>query len=272
MGADSTSTRSTPDGSQRYLDNEQKVFEVGEHSALAVVTWGLGAIGAVSHRTHVARLADDLTAIAPKTVEEAAIRFANQLWSDYDKTFRADIDKLKATLGDPASDPPDRAKAQAVLENLAFGFCIGGRVTADRTPQAYEIWISADLPSAPAPIPVTGMKVWGANLFAFRALGLATNAAKDIIATGKWGGSVDELERAMRAGATPISPMMPLRETLDAVNCLLQMTVKLMKYTGLPPTCGGPIELATVTSDRHFRWVRHKRLSAALSAGELNEQ
>jgi hypothetical protein len=30
------------------------------------------------------------------------------------------------------------------------------------------------------------------------------------------------------------------------------------------PYCGGPIEIAVISTDRRFRWVRHKNFGAAL--------
>src|SRR6478609_8829524 len=100
IGADSTSTRTSPDGAQRYLDSEQKVFEVGEQSTLGIVTWGLGQIGDVSHQTRVAVLADDLAANAPQDVGRAASRFAGQLWADYQAALGPVIVANQALLTD----------------------------------------------------------------------------------------------------------------------------------------------------------------------------
>ncbi|HPD60318.1 MAG TPA: hypothetical protein PKV48_00970, partial [Thermodesulfobacteriota bacterium] len=65
FGADSSTTvfARTPDGGGgvlQLLTHAQKVFEVGEDSRLGVCTWGAGSIGDVSHRTIVARLADEV--------------------------------------------------------------------------------------------------------------------------------------------------------------------------------------------------------------------
>lgn len=58
--------------------------------------------------------------------------------------------------------------------------------------------------------------------------------------------------------------VLPFRESIDWVHAMLYSTIKLFKFSALPPVCGGPIEIAAITSDRPFRWVKHKSLSEAL--------
>ena len=80
----------------------------------------------------------------------------------------------------------------------------------------------------------------------------------------KWTGTEAELVALVTARKTLLSHPLPLREAVDAVHALLQMTIKVMKFTSIPPICGGRIELAAITTDRRFRWVRHKPLGAAI--------
>jgi hypothetical protein len=42
-----------------------------------------------------------------------------------------------------------------------------------------------------------------------------------------------------------------------------------MKFSHMAPVCGGPVEVAVITTDRRFRWVRHKRFDAAIEEGGL---
>ncbi len=52
FGTDSTTTIIVPPQSVNQLFNyAQKTFEVGEHSRLAICTWGAGSINRISHRT-----------------------------------------------------------------------------------------------------------------------------------------------------------------------------------------------------------------------------
>lgn len=50
LGADSTTTYGT-----HHFNNSQKLFEVGEDSTLAMVTWGLGGLHVNSYRTMTRR-------------------------------------------------------------------------------------------------------------------------------------------------------------------------------------------------------------------------
>jgi F420-0:gamma-glutamyl ligase len=47
------------------------------------------------------------------------------------------------------------------------------------------------------------------------------------------------------------------------------MIIKTMKFSHMAPVCGGPVEIAVVTTDRKFRWVRHKQSDAAIGEGGL---
>ena len=57
---------------------------------------------------------------------------------------------------------------------------------------------------------------------------------------------------------------MPLRDTIDFVHFLIYSTIKLHRYRGIAAFVGGPIEIATVTPDRGFRWIVHKSLRESI--------
>src|SRR5712671_5580285 len=52
----------------------------------------------------------------------------------------------------------------------------------------------------------------------------------------------------------------PIRDAIDFTYTCILSTIKAMKFSNLPQVCGGPIEIAVITNDRNFRWVRHKSL------------
>ena len=60
FGADSTASVNIPQFGMHFFNHTQKLFEVGENSSLGLITWGLGALGDISHRTMVAMLDDEL--------------------------------------------------------------------------------------------------------------------------------------------------------------------------------------------------------------------
>jgi hypothetical protein len=63
--------------------------------------------------------------------------------------------------------------------------------------------------------------------------------------------------------------MLPIREAIDFVHACVSSTIKAMKFsTSLAQICGGPIEIAVITTDRRFRWVRHKDWDVAIAEGD----
>ena len=56
----------------------------------------------------------------------------------------------------------------------------------------------------------------------------------------------------------------PIREAIDFCHMYLHLTIKGYKFRFGPPSCGGPIELGFITTDRPFRWARHKPFDSAV--------
>jgi hypothetical protein len=84
LGADSTASAMLT-GGFHYFNYNQKVFEVGDPGTgtLGIATWGLGALGPLSHRTIVATFGDDLKARKPKDMKEVADRWIDMVWAHY---------------------------------------------------------------------------------------------------------------------------------------------------------------------------------------------
>lgn len=55
-----------------------------------------------------------------------------------------------------------------------------------------------------------------------------------------------------------------LRDAIDFAHACIYSTIKGMKFSNFFQVCGGPIELAVISTDRKFRWVRHKAWDAAI--------
>jgi hypothetical protein len=88
---------------------------------------------------------------------------------------------------------------------------------------------------------------------------------RSIIASGMWSGSDNDLYAILQQHGTLMAPAnIPIREAIDWVYSSVLTTIKAMKFSYLAPICGGPIEIATVTTDRSFRWVSHKGLDEAV--------
>lgn len=88
--------------------------------------------------------------------------------------------------------------------------------------------------------------------------------ARSYVHSGHWNAGPQELFDLVldRKLAQPFD--LPLREAIDWVHAVIYTTIKAMKFSHYSPICGGPIEIAVISSDRLFRWVKHKQFDEAL--------
>ena len=287
FGADSTSTYSLPSpfpffpGKERHYNFGQKIFEIGEHSNLGIVTWGLGGLSVGSYRTIIALLADSLEVSPPNSVLEVAERWAALFWASYSSSLSSQMTPLKALENKPAFDPanPQDPARRTIQEEMFFqqnrqtlvaGFCLGGYVKADRAPHAYELVFDPLLTAQPVPTHLPqAQSFWGVPALISRLInGCADEVVSGILQSGKWNGTEADLLDIISHAKLVHPSTVPIREAIDFTHAYLLTTIKAMKFSNLPLVCGGPIELAVVTTDREFRWVRHKKWEAAIRDGD----
>ena len=96
-------------------------------------------------------------------------------------------------------------------------------------------------------------------------LGIDPNAFSEICNSDLWHGGPEELIELVKGSMLGTPSQLPLREAIDWVYSSIYTTIKSMKFSHMPPVCGGPVEVALVTSDRPFRWVKHKSLDEAVT-------
>jgi hypothetical protein len=279
LGADSTTTYG-----DQYYNNSQKLFEIGIDSTIGVITWGLGGLVVRSHRTLFAELSDDLSANPAANMQEVAARWATRYWqaySDPNSPIAPVITNCRALAARPAYDannqnPPAGARSQSEeaeyvgLHNaLVAGFCIAGYVLPSREPQAFEIIFDPLIQTAPTPRQYShGRWFWGApKMFQRLILGCDDDLKSDILGFGHWTGTLQDLN-ALVSNHALNHPIVPIRDAIDFVHATISSTIKAFKFSSLAPICGGSIEIAVITTDRNFRWVRHKSWDAAISEGE----
>jgi hypothetical protein len=283
LGADSTSTYANPDG-HHYFNHGQKLFEVGEGSSLGIVTWGLGGLAVSSYRMLIAQLADSLGGQPASTVAEVAQRWCDHFWTAYSTSpfllpmfQRRDLLAQKAAYGSPAPHifPTVRTEAEeneyaGLLNQLGVGFCIGGHVPSDRNPAAFEV-VFDGVGGKPTPVslPVGVQKFWGVpNLILRLIRGCDVGLRDKILKSGKWTGTEAEFDAFIDEYTLQHPGTVPIRDAIDFTYTCILSTIKAMKFSNLPQVCGGPIEIAVITNDRNFRWVRHKSLDAAITEGD----
>jgi hypothetical protein len=287
LGADSTSTYSGQKGQQHYYNHAQKLFELSnspETGTIAVVTWGLGGLHVNSHRTLLSKLSDDLQKTPAKSMKDIADRWSAQFWSAYSdpncpiepllSSCKALAQKSAHDSKAPATPAMRTAQEEEEFNNLQMGllagFCIGGYVASDRNPEAFEILFKPLANTKPVPTQMPhGPAFWGApNMIQRLIMGGDDDLKQSIVGSGKWTGSRAELDTLMIQHVLA-HPVLPIRDAIDFVHACIYSTIKAFKFSSLSQICGGPIELAVITTDRPFRWVRHKEWDAAIADGGL---
>jgi hypothetical protein len=281
LGADSTTTYGGGTATAHYYNNAQKLFQIGQDSTLGLVAWGLGGLITKSHRTLVALLADDLQAQPPKTVEDVADRWVEQFWQAYSdpnsplsatfsecKRLAAKTPYVSGQASPTARTEAEEKQLAGLSQALVAGFCIGGYLPTDRRAVAFEI-VFDPLKGRPKPAElVFGSRFWGAPNMIQRLILGCDNGVKDaIIGSGKWAGTRAELD-ALVGNHALSHPVVPIRDAIDFVHTCIVSTIKAFKFSNYSQICGGPIEIAVITTDRNFRWVKHKAWDAAINEGE----
>jgi hypothetical protein len=141
-------------------------------------------------------------------------------------------------------------------------------------PQAFQVVFDPRLAKPqPVSLPTNVPMYWGVpNMIQRLLMGIDPDLLGELLASGKWPGQeAQQLLHLVRMRALGLSWgdfIMPIRDAIDFVHASIYSTIKALKFSQLPQTCGGPIEIAVITSDRPFRWVRHKRFDAAITEQE----
>lgn len=249
FGADSSTTVevNTPHGTGvvQLLTHSQKVFEVGTASRIGVCTWGAGSIGHLSHRTIIARLADQIN--KDSSVQEAAEKLIGLVEPVIKSTG---IPFVGYYLGgwNPGSHEPacfliEVRPTGHVIQLLSLGVCtfsgnpkFFARVFRGFDPQIVDA-LKSELKSSFPKESLTNFDSIFDKVF--------KKVSEPLVAAG--------------------FQDLPIREAIDFVYSYLHVTLKAEKFKFGPPSCGGPIEVGFITTDRFFRWVRHKPFHSAIT-------
>lgn len=248
LGTDSTSTVSGQEGVEQIFNYAQKIFEVGENSRLGVSTWGAGSLQGVSHRTLIAKLADEVE------LEKVKVREA--------------ADVFRKIVGEKYGDGKNIGR---------LGYLLGGWDPHTHLPECYRIVFDVK-ESQPEWIP---LNIGDAMFFGYpeffsrvfhgydsKLLGRILDELKKMDLGVQQGRLKKAFEEAFNNAVAPLAAAgfrdLPIREAIDFVHTYLHITVKAFKFRFGPPVCGGPIEIAFISTDRRFRWVLHKDFVRAI--------
>lgn len=289
FGADSTTTtvaltKENP-AQFHFLNHQQKIFEIGQGGSLGVLQWGLSRFGDCSLRTLFAKLHDEHTKAPPPSVAAVATRLAaliNESYYQVREKYADSVSRFSAldkrrhfdgmhTLND--EEKQDWARLRNFLPTLEAGFFVGGYVDSDRTPRAFSIKLTPLSVTAEPEVEELkeGVYAEGEQWMAQRILrGFDDRTASHIEEMAKLRVSAREAEELvyLASQAAQIRPYaLPIREASDFVHWVVATTIKAVKFSSKPLSCGGPVEVALVTSDREFRWLNHKPQSSAILEG-----
>ncbi len=278
FGADSTTTMfvdvpgSGQTGQEHHYNHAQKVFEIGRDSTLAIAMWGLGSLGNTSYRTMIAQFADSLSTQDAQSLSEVANQWSQFFWSSYSSAFAELLQRTHELQAKTARTPQEENELRWLAQTFSGGFCVGGYLPNDRVPGAYEMLYAPTMtrPPSPNPLSIASPRFWGCpNLIERLMYGLDSALYTAILQSDKWNGTSQELFDLAAEHFLSQPRHLPIREAIDWVHASIYTTIKMMKFSHMPPVCGGPVELAVVTTDRPFRWVHHKRFDAAVAEGGL---
>lgn len=277
LGADSTTTFFNSNGAH-YLDHAQKLFEIGDGSSLGVITWGLGGLMVSSYRQLFAVFADTLAATPPTDVAEVSARWIQFFHHEYTTSaVVVEYQRLAALAPHNPATPglagtrseEEEATHKSWTQGLVVGFCIAGCIRKDRQPEAAQI-LFEPTGAVPTAVAITaGFSFWGAPNIVRRLIWGADPELQDAIASSpNWTGTPADLQSLV--DQCYLSPsFLPMREAVDFVHFGIFSTIKAFKFSNFSQICGGPIEIAVITADRPFRWVRHKAWDSALVEGDV---
>lgn len=281
LGADSTTTITNNDGDQAgatsHFDYAQKIFEIGPPgSTVGSVAWGIGQIGETSHRLRLARLGRRHERRPFRSLRAMAQSLAADIEQDLERaypTVLARVRDIDARKKDPDAEVSafDHAFFENTYLKLSGGFCLAGRLDDCVACEGFAVsWTPLSAPSV-EPIQKETPMFWGVpEIFERLLYGLDSRTLAALLASGKWIGTHEEMFRIVSARQLLQPTHLPIREAIDWIHTIIHTTIRGVKFANWPHVCGGPIEIAVITADRPFRWVRHKRLDAAiLTAQEM---
>lgn len=245
--------------SYSFYNFNQKLFEFGDGGTAGIVIWGLASIGNYSYRTLFAETHEQATASNLGTLSDVAKVLSVNFWNHYSHTFASELSVVK--------NGKDTPEGKDAIKRLQGGFCLAGRWGTSKTCEAFVITYDPSLQAPPVPVALqmNNPGVWGwRNILERIFVGFDPQVLVDVIASGKWQGTPQELLSILRRRTLKPPVGLPIREAVDWVHSSLFTTIKTLKFTELPRVCGGFIDIAVITTDRPFRWVRHKGMGDAI--------
>jgi len=230
-------------------NNANKIFNLVKGKPLGVITWGSGSIGNASISTLIKDFRDLIQEekspyyvdINDYNLEIIAFKFKEFI---FDKNYTKEFEGWN--------------------EKPSMGFMIVGYSKGE--PLAEEWKIDIDNGECKGPYIIRKKDdigiTWNGEPEALCRLylGFSTGLAGVLLESGIAQEKIDQiLELSQERLVAPmVTPAMPIQDTIELAQFLVDTTIQFSKFIPGAPTVGGPIEIAAITKHEGFKWITRK--------------
>lgn len=227
----------------RYItsyQNARKLFRIRD-LPVGAMSYGLGNIGDHSVEGVVRDFCTGLAANV-KNVQPIAERLYTHVMTLYDAQF----------AGVPDDELP------------ALGFYIAGYGGGGPFAEQWEFLIPRDT----GPFQVTPNQVFGANwrgidiVFTRLYKGLDPRLIPALQAKGFTDAEIDQLFASVEASVAYDG--MPVQDAVNFAAYIVKTTIGMATYESGVPSCGGPLQVATILPDGEFTWIERPSLAVQI--------
>jgi hypothetical protein len=260
LAADSASTiiASGEEGAPTVVNvynHANKIANLRKGLPVGAVTWGAGSIGPASITTIMKDLRRRLSGADPDhpdwnldpgsySVEEIASRLRAFVFEElYQQAF-----------GDwqPERQPP-------------LGFVVGGYSANAAMADEFQVFMAngeCPPPQQLRPLELSGV-TWNGEPEALTRLLIGFGTALPQILVEHLGVADEEVPAVIEVlqeqlGLFLVSDAMPIQDAIDLAEFLVDLTIKVSRFSAGAPTVGGEIEIAAITKHEGFKWAQRK--------------
>jgi hypothetical protein len=255
LAADSASTITAPvgpageEGIVNVYNNANKVFNLKKGLPVGGMTWGSGSIGYAS----ISTLIKDLRQRFDSDDRDWKIDLNNYTIEDVAK-------KVRKFLFEEKYQP----QYQNASEKPSMGFLVAGYSSGQGLAEEWLVEIAEGIspePKLERPQVEVGCLWYGQpeaimRLFLGYGSGLPHVLQQMGVPPDQLGPAMQQIAAAL-AVPLVIAPM-PIQDTIDLAQFLVQLAIMYSRFSPGAPTVGGPIESVAITKHEGFKWIKRK--------------
>lgn len=261
FASDSATTQQAqaPDGHVEPINiwnTANKIFNLRRQWPIGAMTWGRASIGGLSIATLAKVLRERLSGL-------------DEAHADWE------LDRSSYTIEEVADRAVEFFHDEHYAKDPAgvLGLLVGGFTAGEESANWYQIRMEASgaTKEQVSPLGAAAMFWEGQPEAIYRLVKGVSGALPQALLN--LGAPKDQVigyvEEIMKQVAVPmVFPGMPVGETIDLADFLVDTTIKFVRFTPGHPTVGGPVEIAAMTRHEGFKWIKRKHhFSAQLNPG-----